>query len=66
MNVGKSGMGLSFGTRGLRYSIHSSGRRTSTVGLPGSGLSYSKSSKSGSKRKAISPSAVARQQQTLE
>lgn len=44
MNVGKSGVGLSFGVPGLRYSINSSGRRTKTVGIPGTGLSYSTTS----------------------
>lgn len=43
MNVGKKGVGVSVGTRGLRHTIHSSGRSTSTVGLPGTGLSYSTS-----------------------
>lgn len=46
MNVGKRGVGVSFGGRGLRYTIHSSGRRTTTVGIPGSGLSYSTTSSS--------------------
>ncbi|WP_245959470.1 DUF4236 domain-containing protein [Neobacillus piezotolerans] len=44
MTVGKTGVGVSVGGRGLRYSVHSSGRRTSTVGIPGSGLSYSSTS----------------------
>ncbi|WP_409270109.1 DUF4236 domain-containing protein [Neobacillus sp. SCS-31] len=44
MTVGKTGVGVSVGGRGLRYSVHSSGRRTSTAGIPGSGLSYSSSS----------------------
>lgn len=43
MNVGKKGVGVSVGTRGLRHTINSSGRSTSTVGLPGTGLSYSTS-----------------------
>lgn len=42
LNVTKRGVGVSFGTRGLRHSIHSTGRRTSTVGIPGSGLYYTK------------------------
>ncbi|WP_066304962.1 DUF4236 domain-containing protein [Bacillus sp. FJAT-29814] len=49
MNVGKKGVGVSFGGPGLRYSINSSGRRTTTVGIPGSGLSYSTTSGSGKK-----------------
>ena len=43
INFGKTGTSLSLGTRGARYTIHSSGRRTATIGLPGSGLSYSES-----------------------
>jgi hypothetical protein len=40
LNLGKTGASLSFGTRGLRHTIHSSGRRTSSIGIPGTGLSY--------------------------
>jgi tetratricopeptide (TPR) repeat protein len=40
LNASKTGLGMSFGPRGARYSVHSSGRRTASVGLPGSGLSY--------------------------
>lgn len=43
MNIGKNGVGVSFGTKGLRYSINSNGRKTATVGIPGTGISYSKS-----------------------
>lgn len=44
LNLGKKSGGISFGTKGLRYSINSSGRRTSTVGIPGTGLSFTSSS----------------------
>lgn len=40
LNVGKRGAGLSFGGKGLRASINSSGRKTTSVGIPGTGLSY--------------------------
>jgi len=40
LNFGKTGTSLSFGTRGLRYTIHSSGRRTSSIGIPGTGIYY--------------------------
>lgn len=40
LNITKRGVGLSVGRRGLRRSWHSTGRRTSTVGLPGTGLSW--------------------------
>ena len=36
-NVSKTGVGLGFGPKGMRYTVHSSGRRTYTVrsGVPG-------------------------------
>ena len=40
LNIGKKSTGLSFGGKGLRYSINSTGRRTASVGIPGTGLSY--------------------------
>ena len=40
LNFSNKSTGLSFGGNGLRYSINSSGRRTSSVGIPGTGLSY--------------------------
>lgn len=40
VNLSKSGIGLSAGVPGMRTSINSSGRRTSSVGIPGTGLSY--------------------------
>ncbi|MBM4765225.1 DUF4236 domain-containing protein [Bacillus sp. B15-48] len=42
VNIGKRGASVSVGRRGLRHSIHSSGRKTSSVGIPGTGLSYVK------------------------
>jgi len=50
LNVSKSGLGLSAGTRGARYSVHSSGRRTASVGIPGTGLGYVSSSSGGRRR----------------
>lgn len=44
LNVGTKGLSLSFGTKGLRQTVHTSGRTTTSVGLPGTGLSYVKSS----------------------
>lgn len=40
LNLGKTGASVSFGTKGLRHTIHSSGRRTSSIGIPGTGISY--------------------------
>lgn len=53
-NLGKKSASLSFGTKGLRYSVNSSGRRTKTVGIPGTGISYSTTS--GGKRRSKSHS----------
>jgi tetratricopeptide (TPR) repeat protein len=40
VNFTKTGVGMTFGGRGAHYSINSSGRRTRTIGLPGTGLYY--------------------------
>jgi tetratricopeptide (TPR) repeat protein len=40
VNFTKTGIGMSVGGRGARYSVHSSGRHTASVGLPGTGLSF--------------------------
>jgi tetratricopeptide (TPR) repeat protein len=47
LSVTKTGFGLSAGVRGARYSVHSGGRRTRTLGIPGTGLSYISSSGGG-------------------
>lgn len=44
LNISKTGVGMSVGARGARYSVHSSGRRTSSVGIPGSGLGWTSTS----------------------
>lgn len=51
VNVGKRGVGVSAGTKGLRYSVHSSGRSQVTAGIPGTGISYTNSLSSGRKYK---------------
>lgn len=33
-------VGMSVGGKGARYTVNSSGRRTKSVGIPGTGLSY--------------------------
>lgn len=40
LNFSKSGVSTSFGTRGMRYTV-GHGRRRTTIGIPGTGLSYS-------------------------
>ncbi len=40
LNFGKSGMSVSAGVPGFRKTFHTSGRTTTSVGIPGTGLSY--------------------------
>ena len=40
LNIGKNGVSLSAGIPGFRKTIHSSGRVTTSVGIPGTGLYY--------------------------
>lgn len=39
-NINKKSVGLTFGNKGMHYTINSSGRKTSSVGIPGTGLYY--------------------------
>ena len=48
LNIGKKSVGISAGVKGARVSVNSSGRKTTTVGIPGTGLSYQKTEKIGS------------------
>lgn len=57
VNVGKKSVGVSVGGKGFRKSVNTSGRVTTSIGVPGTGLSYvdtkninSKKNKSSSKR----------------
>ena len=64
LNVTKSGFGVTTGSKVARYSVHSSGRRTVGLGLPGTGTYYQKSSVGGpsratSSRAGGSPESVA-------
>lgn len=40
LNINKKSTSITFGTRGAHHTINSSGIKTTSVGLPGSGLSY--------------------------
>ena len=55
--VGKKSGSLSVGGGGTRYSASSSGRRTSTVGIPGTGLSSISSRTAGSRTRGGASSA---------
>ena len=56
LNVTKTGIGVTTGGKVARYSVHSSGRRTVGLGLPGTGTYYQEtSSGSGRARSRINP-----------
>ena len=42
LNLSKTGIGISAGVKGARYSVHSSGRETTSARLPGTGVYYMK------------------------
>jgi hypothetical protein len=44
LNLSKKSVGVSLGGKGLHYSVNSSGRKTVSAGIPGSGISFVKSS----------------------
>jgi len=51
INFSKSGISYSFGMAGFRTGVNSQGRRYSSMSVPGTGLRYSKTHSSGSKKK---------------
>ena len=57
VNLNKKSAGVTLGTKGLHYTVNTSGKRTASVGLPGTGLSYSTTSGGGKKGKEKKPSA---------
>ncbi len=65
LNLGTKGVSVSAGVKGARFSMHSSGRKTATFSLPGTGLSYvktfggKKKSKKDSDKKASSRKSTA-------
>lgn len=57
LNLGKKGAGFSIGIPGARFSVNSQGRKQASIGLPGTGLSYTKSFGTKSKKNAASTKA---------
>lgn len=45
INLNKKSTSVTFGGKGAKYTVSSTGRRTSTVGIPGTGISYTETSK---------------------
>lgn len=44
VNFNKKSAGVTFGGKGFHYTVNSKGKRTKTVGIPGTGMSYSTTS----------------------
>jgi len=64
LNLSKTGVGISAGVRGARYSVHSSGRTVRTLGVPGTGVyyrkdTYSKGARPSRSRTTAAPTASA-------
>ena len=53
LNISKSGLSVSVGKKGVHASAGTSGRKSVSVGVPGTGLSYTKTISGGSKKKAL-------------
>lgn len=51
LNLNKKSISLTGGVRGAHYTVSSTGKRTASVGIPGTGLSYSKTTGGNSKKK---------------
>ena len=43
LNFNKKSAGLSFGGKGARFSVNSDGRKTTSIGIPGTGIYWTKS-----------------------
>lgn len=50
INLSKSGVSASVGPRGLKYTVGTSGRERVTVGVPGTGVSYTTTRKLGARK----------------
>lgn len=42
LNLGKKSVGISAGVKGARVSVNSKGRKSATLSIPGTGISYTK------------------------
>ena len=51
VNLGKKSASISIGKRGARHTISTTGKRTTTIGIPGTGLSYTHNHTSSKKKK---------------
>ena len=58
LNISKTGLSLSVGKKGAHINAGTSGRKSVSVGIPGTGLSYTKTISSGKKTLGIAFTAV--------
>lgn len=66
LNVNKSSLGLTFGGKGFKYTVNTKGQRTTTVGVPGTGLSFSDHSKTQAQQvEPVEPAPVKRAQPNI-
>lgn len=52
LNLNKKSAGITLGGKGVHYTVNSKGRKTASVGIPGTGLYYSSSVRSGQSKAA--------------
>jgi uncharacterized protein DUF4236 len=55
LNVSGSGPSMSFGHRGAWYTVGPGGRRTATLGWPGSGVRWTETNSGGRPRRGVPP-----------
>ncbi len=53
LNISKSGLSLSVGKKGAHVTAGTSGRKSVSVGIPGTGMSYTKTISGGSRKKTL-------------
>lgn len=56
VNLNKKSTSVTFGGKGAHYTVNSKGKKTESVGIPGSGLYYTKTSGGSSRKKSTSSS----------
>lgn len=63
LNIGKKSISTSFGVKGARHTISSTGKKTNSLSIPGTGISWRKTTGSSSKNKKSRP--VPTEEETL-
>lgn len=55
VNLGKKSSSVTFGGKGMHYTVNSKGKTTKSVGIPGTGIYYTESSSGGTKKETTTP-----------